>query len=192
MALTPLFRYASGAVAAGVLLAGCNAGSSQPLGGGVPATSRQVLHEPRFDAHMFALTNRLHKVPVRHLNHGKSWILPGAGKQWLLYVSDGSSGTVDIYNYRMQAGKLYGQITGFSAPYGQCVDHSGNVYIADLGAAKIYRNSPTAERRRSLQPPTITAIRSVVRLIRRPATSRSQTFTAQTTALAASTSSPAA
>ena len=98
---------------------------------------RQVLHEPHFDARMFpALTNRLHKVPARHFNHGKSWVLP-AGKQWLLYVSDGSSGTVDIYDYRARAGKLYGQITGFSAPYGQCVDHSGNVYIADLGAAKL-------------------------------------------------------
>ncbi len=138
MALPPLFRYASGAIAAGVLLAGCNAGSSQSLGGAVPATSHQVLHEPQFDARMFALTNRLHKVPARHFNHGKSWVLPDAGKQWLLYVSDGSSGTVDIYDYRARAGKLYGQITGFSAPYGQCVDHSGNVYIADLGAAKIY------------------------------------------------------
>src|SRR5262249_50697935 len=94
-------------------------------------------HESRFDQ-MFASTNRAHKVPARHLNHGKSWMLPDAGKQWLLYVSDGSSGTVDVYNYRVRAGKLYGQITGFSAPYGQCVDKSGNVYIADLGSSKIY------------------------------------------------------
>ena len=113
MALTPLVRYVAGAVAAGVLLAGCNAGNSQSLGGAVPAASHRISLEPRFDAHMFALTNRMHKVPVRHLNHGKSWILPDAGKQWLLYVSDGSSGTVDIYDYRAQAGKLYGQIRVF-------------------------------------------------------------------------------
>lgn len=137
MALTPLARYALCAVASGVLLAGCNAGASQSFDGAVPVTSQRASHESQFDR-MFALTNRAHKVPVRHLSRVKSWMLPDAGKQWLLYVSDGSSGTVDVYNYRVQAGKLYGQITGFSAPYGQCIDKRGNVYIADLGSAKIY------------------------------------------------------
>ncbi len=63
---------------------------------------------------------------------------PDAGKQWLLYVSDASTGTIQIYNYRVKTGKLYGQITGFSFPYGQCLDRHGNVYIVDNETAKIY------------------------------------------------------
>jgi hypothetical protein len=133
-----LIRYALAALAAGALLAGCNAGSPQSLYNAVPAAMQHASRDLRFDARTFALTNRAHVVPVRHLNHHKSWMLPDAGKQWLLYVSDGTTGTVDVYNYRVAAGKLYGQITGFSAPYGQCVDRSGNVYIVDLGTAEIY------------------------------------------------------
>jgi hypothetical protein len=59
----------------------------------------------------------------------RSWISPGGGKQWLLYVSDESSNTVDIYNYRAKPGKLFGQITGLTHPLGQCVDSAGNVYV---------------------------------------------------------------
>jgi hypothetical protein len=84
------------------------------------------------------MSNPLSIAPVRHLDRGKSWILPDAGKQWLLYVSDGSTGTIDIYNYRSRVGKLYGQITGFTFPYGQCIDRAGNVYVVDNATAKIY------------------------------------------------------
>ena len=69
---------------------------------------------------------------------GRSWMLAEAKKQWLLYVSDGASGTVDVYNYRAKHGRLVGQITGLDFPYGQCVDRAGNVYVADNGSAKIY------------------------------------------------------
>jgi hypothetical protein len=84
------------------------------------------------------MSNPLSIAPVRHLDRGKSWILPDAGKQWLLYVSDGSTGTIDIYNYRIRVGKLYGQITGFTFPYGQCIDRAGDVYVVDNATAKIY------------------------------------------------------
>ena len=90
-----------------VVLAGCSGGS------GTPSTAVPA-----------APTVRAHQVP-RH-----SWILPNAGKQWLLYVSDESLNTVDIYNYRDKTGKLYGQITGLDKPLGQCTDSAGNVYIA--------------------------------------------------------------
>ncbi|MGC1381016.1 MAG: hypothetical protein WA814_08335 [Candidatus Baltobacteraceae bacterium] len=89
-------------------------------------------------ARMLAMTTPLGTVPVRQLNRGKSWIRPDAGKQWLLYVSDGATGTIDIYNYRVRVGKLYGQITGLSFPYGQCLDRGGNVYVVDNETAKIY------------------------------------------------------
>lgn len=77
-------------------------------------------------------------APVRHRNRGRSWIRPDAAKQWLIYASDASSGTIDIYNYRVKAGKLYGQITGLATPYGQCVDKAGDVYVADSTTSEIY------------------------------------------------------
>ena len=81
MAFKALARYALGAVSAGALLAGCSAGSSQSFAGAVPTTRQQASREPRFDAQMFAQTNRAHEVPQQHLNHAKSWMLPDAGKQ---------------------------------------------------------------------------------------------------------------
>jgi hypothetical protein len=47
----------------------------------------------------------------------------------LLYVADGSTpnGYVHVYSY--PKGKLVGQITGLSAPYGDCADRAGNVWI---------------------------------------------------------------
>ncbi|MBV8067719.1 MAG: hypothetical protein JO113_07060 [Candidatus Eremiobacteraeota bacterium] len=91
---------------------------------------------PRQD--LFAQTNPLGITPVRHVKPGRSWIRPDAGKQWLIYANDASNGTVDIYNFRVKAGKLYGQITGLASPYGSCVDSGGNVYVVDSTTAKIY------------------------------------------------------
>jgi hypothetical protein len=67
--------------------------------------------------------------PMRAARH--SWIRPDAGKQWLLYVSDAYSGTVDIYNYRSNKDELYGQLTGFAHPLGLCVDSAGDVFVDD-------------------------------------------------------------
>jgi hypothetical protein len=57
--------------------------------------------------------------------------------KYLLYVSDEASGTVDVYAYRARPGHLLGQLTGFQFPYGECVDPTGNVYVADFAAADI-------------------------------------------------------
>ncbi len=109
----PFARDCAGLAAAAALLAGC--------GGGVPATGAN-----------------LGAPAARYLNTGTSWIGPDLNKQWLLYVSDGADGVVDIYNYRATRGKLVGQITGFNFPYGQCVDASGDVYVVDNGTSEIY------------------------------------------------------
>lgn len=77
-------------------------------------------------------------LPAHTASLGRSWMLPEANKQWLLYVSDGSNGSVDVFNYRARHGRLVGQITGLSFPYGQCVDGSGNVYVVDNDTSKIY------------------------------------------------------
>ena len=59
-----------------------------------------------------------------------SWIAPDAGASTqLLYVSDWATNAVYIYNYATHASA--GKLTGFHAPYGQCVDGSGNVWITE-------------------------------------------------------------
>src|ERR1700722_15536002 len=104
------------------VLGGCGTDASQSSALG-PARSvrqnsaRSVWTEQEL-AHMAALTNRRGLIPQIHLGRHPSWMRPGAKKQWLLYSTDGDSGTVDIYNYRAKRGKLYGQITGFEFPYG--------------------------------------------------------------------------
>ncbi len=117
-----------------MFLAGCGASGSQPVANAIPAGTLEASGQLQ----MIAMTTPLGTVPVRHLNRGKSWIRPDAAKYWLLYVSDGASGTVDIYNYQIKTGRLYGQITGLSFPYGQCLDGHGNVYVVDNDTAKIY------------------------------------------------------
>ncbi len=128
------YRSSVYAAAAAALLAGCNAGNSPSARGAMPPAARGTTQAAR----LIAMATPLGTIAARRLNRRKSWILPDAGKQWLLYVSDGATGTIDIYNYRVKAGKLYGQITGLSFPYGQCVDRTGNVYVVDNETAKIY------------------------------------------------------
>lgn len=142
MNISSLARYAIGVSAAAALLAGCN-GGSQSSGFAAPGAPAQSVagsgHKVQFpSAKMIALTNYAHVVPTIHRIHRKSWIKRDAGRQFLAYSSDTAIGTVDIYNYRVKAGKLFGQITGFSFPYGQCLDSSGNVYVVDYGSANIY------------------------------------------------------
>jgi hypothetical protein len=92
---------------------------------------------PRPDASMIALTTREHIVPSVHLNAAKSWMNPDAkDTQYLLYTSDEATGTVNVYAHRSN-GKLVGQLTGFQFPYGECIDASSNVYIADFAANDI-------------------------------------------------------
>jgi hypothetical protein len=130
-----LARYFAGIVGS-VVVAGCGGGA--PSGVTMLGAQSHAAHRAPANARMIALTNSLGAVPVQHLNRGKSWIRSNAGKEWLLYVSDASSGAVDIYNYRSKAGKLYGQITGLSFPYGQCIDGAGDVYVVDNATAQIY------------------------------------------------------
>jgi hypothetical protein len=89
--------------------------------------------------------------------HG-SWIRPDAGKQWLLYVSDETNDTVDIYDYRAKSGELYGQITGFNHPLGECVDSAANVYVTNFRGNEILEFAHGG----------ITPIAARVRLLRAP------------------------
>jgi hypothetical protein len=126
----------SAAATVSLLLTGC-AGAGGSTASTFPAERAFSHRAPLTLEQRIAQSNSLGFVPVRNLNRKKSWMLPGAAKKWLIYVSDGSSGAVDVYDYHSKTGKLYGQMTGFSFPYGQCVDGAGNVYVTDDGTGLI-------------------------------------------------------
>jgi hypothetical protein len=57
-------------------------------------------------------------------------MLPEAKKvKKLLYVSDFETNVVYVYDYA--SGAVEGQLTGFSGPYGQCIDRVGDIWIAE-------------------------------------------------------------
>lgn len=67
--------------------------------------------------------------------HGGSWMARGLAQRDLLYVSN-ANGTVNVYRYWQRT--LVGILTKFQRPMGECSDWSGNVYITDYNAKKIY------------------------------------------------------
>jgi hypothetical protein len=101
-----LSRYALGGCVAVAMLAGCG-GSQQPIGapGAMPQTSALATHADR----------------------GKSWMLPEAKADDLLYISNVY--TVTVYSY--PKGKHVGTLKGFYEPFGECSDSAGNVFIAN-------------------------------------------------------------
>jgi hypothetical protein len=64
-----------------------------------------------------------------------SWMDPEAKSKALLYVSSVLTGDVYVYSYATQ--KLLGTLTGFTQPYGLCVDESANVWVVNDGASQI-------------------------------------------------------
>ncbi len=64
-----------------------------------------------------------------HVAHRKSWMLPEAKGQDLLYASDNGYDKVFVFSY--PDGKLVGTLGGFYSPVGECVDKGGNVWITD-------------------------------------------------------------
>ncbi|HEY2554742.1 MAG TPA: hypothetical protein VGI15_05780, partial [Candidatus Cybelea sp.] len=115
--------------AAAAMGAAALAACAQVLPGG-PETGLTPLSSAR-------LTSMLLSPPaVRHHDRGGSWMLPDAPKmKELLYVSDW--GTDDVFVYNDRTGALIGRLTGFSRPYGQCVDKGGNVWITNLDSAAV-------------------------------------------------------
>jgi hypothetical protein len=121
------------------MLAGCGGTGAQMPSLASNGVQQAALggQPPRPDASMIALTTREHIVPSVHLNATKSWMDPDAKDvQYLLYTSDEATGTVNVYAHRSK-GHLVGQLTGFQFPYGECLDASSNVYIADFASNDI-------------------------------------------------------
>jgi len=98
------------------LLGGC--GGSQP-----PISARGVMPQAR--------------AIKEHVERSKSWMLPEAKNQDLIYVSDlgmGAYGIVDVLTY--PKGDLIGSITDFPAsPAFLCSDDQGNVFVPTSGTA---------------------------------------------------------
>ena len=70
-----------------------------------------------------------------HPDHGRSWMAPQAKRDSLLYITD--VGTNAVYAYSYPKGTLLGTLTGFDAPFGECVDNKGDVFIANIEASNI-------------------------------------------------------
>jgi hypothetical protein len=107
----PSFGHcALGICATAALLAGCG-GSQTPMSGAMPQTA----------------------AIAAHANRSKSWMLLEAKNKELLYVvypNYGSQkGYVAAYSYPQ--GVLEGQISGLTAPVGDCTDAKGDLYITN-------------------------------------------------------------
>lgn len=135
-------RYAFGIVTTTSVLAGCAGGGAGPSTPHVSAASQRSAfnagHYPPPNLRTIEMLGRAGVAPMRYPNRAKSWMLPDVRKHWLLYASDAYTSTVDVYGYQNKAGKLVGQITGFTLPEGQCIDASGNVYIVDNYTSIVY------------------------------------------------------
>lgn len=114
MSASILGRCVLGICAATVILAGCS-GSASPIT--APGTMPQSLASgPR-------------------AAHGRSWMLPEATSEDLMYVSNGN-GTVTVYSYPQ--GNMVGTLLGFDIPMGECADAAGDVFITVYDLAKIF------------------------------------------------------
>lgn len=140
MKVFSLARYAFGIAAGVALLAGCSANGATPSMGGSSVAPQSVggHHSVQDLNREIALTNPMGKgMPaVRHpLAKGWHHAAP-AGTTGTLWATDSEYGTVDQIAY--PSGTLMGQTTGFSYPYGDCSDKSGNVYVADFSLETLY------------------------------------------------------
>ncbi len=106
MHLQRLSRYAAALCVAATMLAGC--GGSQPLIGN-PGAAPQG------------------RAITQQAAQGKSWMLPEAKRDDLLYATD-NAGFVHVFSY--PAGKEVGTIVVAGDPLGACVDRAGNVWVA--------------------------------------------------------------
>jgi hypothetical protein len=115
---TPYFARYAVTCAVIALLAGCGALQS-PTGapGAMPLTS----------------------VFAARADKARSWMLPEAKAENLLYVSNYRDNYVVVYDYK--TGAAVGRLNGFDGPHGQCVDKNGNVWIVNYFGESIVEYS---------------------------------------------------
>ena len=111
------FHYPAAALCvAATMLAGC--GGSQPLIGNPGAMPQG-------------------RAITRQAARGKSWMLPEARRDALLYVSSNSGSNTGVQVYTYPKGKLVGTLTGFQAAAGMCPDKDGNIWITNFNGTTI-------------------------------------------------------
>jgi hypothetical protein len=103
-------QYALGMGAAATLLAGCG-------GWQVPAAPSTV--------QSFAL--------LPHVDRSRSWMLPEAKRDDLLYISD----VYGVHVFSYPKGTHVGDLTGVSSPEGLCTDRAGDVFVTDEGVGDV-------------------------------------------------------
>ncbi|MBV8530171.1 MAG: hypothetical protein JO104_02555 [Candidatus Eremiobacteraeota bacterium] len=120
---TKLRRGVGLSAALGLLVACSNAGT------GVAPTSafKRPIGSPAGGPPAFALAQAPPRVPVRS-GYRKSWMDPHATGP-LLYISDSPVNVVLAYTWPKL--RLIGNLSGLNYPQGECVDRSGNIWIAN-------------------------------------------------------------
>src|SRR5580693_2931535 len=108
-----LRRYVAGTVAA-LLLAGCGGAGTPTIGNGLPTITGNG---------------------AQNAAHGKSWMLPEATSQDLLYVSVSTTNYTDseVQVYSYSSNQLVGTLTGFKYATSLCSDTIGDVFVIDIG-----------------------------------------------------------
>jgi len=71
----------------------------------------------------------------------RSWMLPEAKNDDLLYVSRGAAGEVQVYTY--PKGAVVGTLTGLAEPEGLCVDQSGDIFVVTSEQIVVYAHGGT-------------------------------------------------
>ena len=114
-----LGRHALTACAAAAMLAGCG-GSPPPIAapGAVPHGS----------------------VTTKRGEQRKSWILPEAKNQNLLYISDQLAGGVFVYTYQPPRYKFVGLLTEAATPAGECVDQAQDLFVTNFAVTFEYNH----------------------------------------------------
>jgi len=125
--------------AAALLLAGCSIGGVQPAGEITHVTEQASL------ASLAARSLPRYIAPPLVPDDTPSWVAPNVDASTaLLYVSDWDTNDVFIYNYASKAAA--GKLAGLRAPYGQCVDATGHVWIAEAGGFEVAEYAHAAQK----------------------------------------------
>jgi hypothetical protein len=138
MRISSWAMYALAVCTAVAILAGCNTGSQSTLGPLAPM--QQNVAQPHSYAQSLDRVSGLTtpgQIRSGHPDRRPSWMSPDAKMSTLLYVSDQANGfnLVDVYKYGTNT--LVGQLTGFQAPFGECTDMVGDVFVTDFSAQDI-------------------------------------------------------
>jgi hypothetical protein len=133
---TPIsLKYVLASILAALIFAGCSTGGAQSAFAPPVAAQNAARANAGSPSSNNVMTPGVPGKATMNVqpDHQRSWMSPDAKKQQLLYVSDQK--TDDVYVY--SSGKLVGTLTGFAAPYGQCTDKSGNVFITQFDASDV-------------------------------------------------------